>query len=954
MNASVDIQCPTCKTFFTPRMTPGSQAMFCPRCGKNAATSEGDGAPSGSNRNLLVMMLGGCLVGMLFLCVMVVGAGFWLLARVQQPREVAVAPPDLNLAPPGPPAADKPMNSASPPKVPAAEAIPTNAPPPAPPGNLSPGTEATPGVPAPPATLPAVPAPPANSTPNSPAPTPPSTPTTPPPAAPSPPLPPATTTPPTAPPTGPNTNAPVVIDPKNTPKYAWKTGEVVTYGIAVTGKTAEGDRTTRGTAAFSVRQAEPRTTFDGTPLDRADAEAASGTAFFITPQGHLVTCAHVVSGSTKITLRWKGADHQAQVIALEHEHDLAILKIDVTDAPVLKLGDSEKVQLAQEVRAVGYPLSDVLGSSVKVNRGTVAGLIDRDERRLLQIDAAINAGNSGGPIVDESGQVVGVATSKLAGEDISNVGFAVPSMVLKQWLKDRQIAFTDGASSERLDGPELARQVTPAVVMLDVEVGPGGLGNERQFVLSFSGSMNTFEPMPAPGGPGRLGLPPLGVPPFGIPRPFGPRNMGLDEGQLRVDTSGNVHEFRGKEQLPYLCGPLGLAPFEPLPPTGAKKWRVRRPFTLTILKREDETIGGLPRALRPRMPPFAPRAPGFPGLPGAPFGADPAEQEKPEAVLPALETIDYEVLAMNEREITIRKRSELKSLGKPDAPIGLELSLAGEYTIDRQLGLLTRLALEGKFSEKARGEARSLPVKITCERIVVPPGGAPKVADDNPAVPNPAAPKPGAPNPVAKPVLAADEITQALIDAANPQAEFRTRQQALSKLSGAAAVDERRTEVVNTAYAIVPDKNFALSTAAINVIGAWAGKEQLPTLIKLLDEAQGLQRINVFTAIRQAKVTDPELTKKLVDRLFVREDLGMAYQTLRAFGAESEDALLEALRRPDREFASTVFIFNLLREHGGEKSVVVLKELLPMTTDVGINSQLKFCLQAIEERLAKK
>ena len=127
------------------------------------------------------------------------------------------------------------------------------------------------------------------------------------------------------------------------------------------------------------------------------------------------------------------------------------------------------------MRAVGYPLSNVLGDSVKITRGTIAGIVNTSGHKLFQVDASINPGNSGGPLVNEMGQVMGVASAKLAREDIDGVGFAVPVSEAIKLLRSKGIS-PPPAAAANAGWPQLAQRVTPAVAMLKVTIGPGGYG----------------------------------------------------------------------------------------------------------------------------------------------------------------------------------------------------------------------------------------------------------------------------------------------------------------------------------------------------------------------------------------------------------------------------------------------------------------------------------------------
>jgi serine protease Do len=151
----------------------------------------------------------------------------------------------------------------------------------------------------------------------------------------------------------------------------------------------------------------------------------------VSPQGHVVTNHHVVSGGGAVEVRVQdGRRFPARVVGTDGRTDLAVLKVEGLSSPaVMPLGDSDKLQVGELVMALGNPFG--LEQSVSL------GIISRKPRRLgvagpgfefIQTDAAMNPGNSGGPLVNMAGEVVGVnsmATSR------GSIGFAIPSRVVQ-------------------------------------------------------------------------------------------------------------------------------------------------------------------------------------------------------------------------------------------------------------------------------------------------------------------------------------------------------------------------------------------------------------------------------------------------------------------------------------------------------------------------------------------
>jgi WD40 repeat protein len=190
----------------------------------------------------------------------------------------------------------------------------------------------------------------------------------------------------------------------------------------------------------------------------------NGSAFVISADGHLLTCSHVLDDAAIITVILSGKSYRGVVLHSDPKLDVALLKIDAADLKALPFEDAAAVELGIDVRAIGFPLS----GNLTATRGTVSGLVVRDDRRLFQVDAAINPGNSGGPLVNESGEVIGVVNAKLAGVQISNVGFAIPVDQVRDLIQRQDVAVTQGGGQALLSGSALVKSVSPSVAWVSV------------------------------------------------------------------------------------------------------------------------------------------------------------------------------------------------------------------------------------------------------------------------------------------------------------------------------------------------------------------------------------------------------------------------------------------------------------------------------------------------------
>jgi hypothetical protein len=149
--------------------------------------------------------------------------------------------------------------------------------------------------------------------------------------------------------------------------------------------------------------------------------AASG--FIVDSSGTLVTNLHVIRGATALAVRTAGGEvyDDVRVRAVDERRDLAVLQVAAFGLPTVPLGDSDSLQPGQRVLVVGNPLGVLEGS---VSTGVVSGVREMDGYKVVQTDASVNPGNSGGPMVDDGGRVIGVVTFKLVNAE--NLNFAVP------------------------------------------------------------------------------------------------------------------------------------------------------------------------------------------------------------------------------------------------------------------------------------------------------------------------------------------------------------------------------------------------------------------------------------------------------------------------------------------------------------------------------------------------
>lgn len=160
------------------------------------------------------------------------------------------------------------------------------------------------------------------------------------------------------------------------------------------------------------------------------SQASAGSGFIISKDGYVVTNNHVISGATNITVMLSdGKEYKASLVGSDKTTDLAVLKIEGSSFAYLELGDSGKLVVGEQVAAIGNPLGE-LANSLSV--GYISALartinIDGDPMVMLQTDASVSPGNSGGPLINLYGQVIGIVSAKSTGSGVEGIGFAIPS-----------------------------------------------------------------------------------------------------------------------------------------------------------------------------------------------------------------------------------------------------------------------------------------------------------------------------------------------------------------------------------------------------------------------------------------------------------------------------------------------------------------------------------------------
>lgn len=158
-----------------------------------------------------------------------------------------------------------------------------------------------------------------------------------------------------------------------------------------------------------------------------------GSGVTISRNGYIVTNYHVIEGEKEIQVKLNSEmQFTATVVKSNRDYDLALLKIEGNNFLNMNFANSDSIDIGETVFAIGTPVEIQLGQTI--TKGIISGKREINGVELLQTDATINHGNSGGPIVNEKGEIVGIATMKMIGEGIEGIGFCLPSNIVVEML----------------------------------------------------------------------------------------------------------------------------------------------------------------------------------------------------------------------------------------------------------------------------------------------------------------------------------------------------------------------------------------------------------------------------------------------------------------------------------------------------------------------------------------
>jgi S1-C subfamily serine protease len=205
---------------------------------------------------------------------------------------------------------------------------------------------------------------------------------------------------------------------------------------------------------------------------------SSGSGFFVSTKGHILTNQHVIKEGEIIKARKGNEFHVAKIIKQDLQNDLALLKIDSVTTKALSLRLDPSVRSGESVIALGFPLSGILSDEPHVTTGIITALAGMgNDMRFLQMTTPVQPGNSGGPLLDEKGNVIGIVVSKFdalkfasaTGDIPQNVNFAINARIAQILLESQSIPIASNEIDKQLSTADIVESVKDSLVLIQCE-----------------------------------------------------------------------------------------------------------------------------------------------------------------------------------------------------------------------------------------------------------------------------------------------------------------------------------------------------------------------------------------------------------------------------------------------------------------------------------------------------
>lgn len=694
-------------------------------------------------------------------------------------------------------------------------------------------------------------------------------------------------------------------------RFKWRLGDVHHYKISLKAKVAgeidEYEADCRMTVGPSWRQLlhnhstapqQPKLSavdaFDRefAQSDQSKSESAktgSGTGFFISTKGHLLTCAHVVEGADEVTVTLKNKKLPATIELLDTEQDLAILKVKNGRYKALIMADSDKAEIAEDLHVIGFPLGVSLGKNVKVNRGTLAGIVINKNGKRLQIDASVNPGNSGGPVFNDRGQVIGIASSKLAGEGISGIGFAIPANTAVKHLEDRGVDFrqVQPDAGRKMSGTQLVKQVSPGIVLVegtktnkltDDDVEIFYQSDFRKVRSTSSTRRSSYSRQP--------------------------------QNELKsfiVNSVGKIKSSTAEISLPYVGHSFPELLIDQLSQNKSDTWYHQQEGSLL------RPVSGSTDA----HDAFSGRTIG-----GQAFGGRSRTSKKYEAVK-IRERFEYEITSRGNGKTKMKRNYTLKTTGGAAKPY-IDVQGKAEISIDNDLGLTTHLKARRMMTINQGSVTLDVPVLIEVKRIPLTETVAEQLKRASSSANYQ---KQRAEERITETNKSGKERVEAVLKKIAADFAKNGRSYEINKLKQMQVVPEERKKVISLLKKALVSSRSSDARSIIEAIGVWGTKDEVPMLMKALKSGDRYTQEAAGKAL--ANIGDKSVIKPLVEMLEKATNSSSRYQwkqIVEQLGMPAETELLALLESSNNDTVKAAIA--VLEKVGGKQSVKPLEKLL--------------------------
>jgi S1-C subfamily serine protease len=600
-----------------------------------------------------------------------------------------------------------------------------------------------------------------------------------------------------------------------------------------------------------------------------DEIESSGTCFSIGP-GYLATCAHVVQSAHRIQVKFGEQKFSARIVDIDYKNDLAILAYHGAIDP-LALTDSSGLALAENILVLGFPISEVMGDNIKVSSGIISGIDHKAGQKAIAIDGAVNPGNSGGPVLNQNGKVVGIASATLAGKGIQPVGFACRTDDLKVLMRKNGIEPFVVKEDSTMDSKEIVRIASPSVGLIEVRGWAEQKSRKLHFTTSYSGSMQspnvTYN----------------GVQQHGV------------NGNVYVSRFGDVTRLP-EHLLPYQFASIPALMIQPFDTANQDRWSMNETFALTKPSSSGYylSILNLDNPMQSRLPDI------FMGGPSKKSTAD----------LKGICESRFEVIEQTEETVRVKRTRRFHTLDG-ETP-SLEVNGHGEWVFDIQHGRSRSFVEDSVVIQRSNGVAKetpyslkifSMPTEVLAKRKQV--ALERKQAHDREVQAELRLPAP-------------ERITRLLEQIAN-ESSYK-RRDALSKLGKIAVVEEKREEVLNVLRKIISAKDRAYHDVGWDAYLHWANSKCAEELRRIVGKSKEHRKNALAVLMRLGLEEDAAL---LIEHM---KDLPFGESgDLKKFGPRIEPLVLKRLTEVDDIFEQSDLL-RLLEAVGTKESIQYLEK----------------------------